>query len=509
MIVCRLGEGLQLRKLNSTQFIPLRGTKDAVEPFWSPDSKWIGFSVKGSLMKMQVPDGAPELLWKPAGVGGTWGSSGTILVGGEERLQAVPEAGGSASTLPKPKSMMGLFYPHFLPDGEHFLFFGGGPTPSEVGPTPSNLYLGGWSNGKWTLLPVLLRANCGEARYSQAHGGAVLFVQNDNLYAQKLNLAQARLEGSPVLLETSVASMGGMYPDTASFSVSSNGVLAWRPGRPYTEQLTWFDRHGNLVGTVGPPSWYLVVRLSPDERRIAALVGIPGGSELRVLETGQSGFLTILKPFFYTTGAVVWRGDSLHLLYTSENSGESFLVERSATGSSEMRQLGKVPAMTLNDISPDGTLLGMIQGTLHVVPPEGDRTPRPLLASEEQTRQGAFSPDGRWVVYASALAQELFVQSFPISGPRRQISTGGGTRPYWRRDGKEILYLGPDSWLYSVRLDPARGEFQPPERLFAVRIGPNNPVHFTLAATRDGSRILFDQAIDQPESRVITVALHR
>jgi len=507
MIVCRLGEGLQLRKLNSTQFIPLRGTKDALEPFWAPDSQWIGFNVNGALMKMQVPDGAPELLWKGGVSGGTWGGTGTILVSGARGLQAIPATGGSATTLSLPEQGFGAFYPHFLPDGEHFLFFRQAPS-SEGGPLVSNLYLGGWSGGKSTLPSALLRANCGEARYSPAHGGSVLFVQNDNLYAQKLNLARARLEGSPILVETPVAGSGGIYPDNSSFSVSANGVLAWRPGRVYMEQLTWLDRHGNALDAVGPPTRYLIARPSPDERRIAAVVWTPGGLELRVLETGQSAFLTILNPALRDVGAVVWRRDSLHLLYASMDSGESFLMERSATGSSEVRQLGKVPAMTLLDIAPDGTLLGMIHNTLHVVQPERDRTPRPLLASEEQTRQGAFSPDGHWVVYASALAQELFVQAFPISGPRRQISTSGGAMPYWRGDGKEILYLGADNWVYSVRSDPARGEFQPPERLFAVRIAPNSPNHFTLAATRDGSRILFDQAIDQPESRVINVALH-
>ena len=101
------------------------------------------------------------------------------------------------------------------------------------------------------------------------------------------------------------------------------------------------------------------------------------------------------------------------------------------------------------------------------------------------------------------------MQAFPISGPRRQISAGGGAMPYWRADGKEIIYLGTDSLVYSVRLDPAHGEFQRPERLFAVRTSPNSLEFFNLAVTRDGSRILFSHAIDQPESRMINVALHR
>jgi Tol biopolymer transport system component len=175
-----------------------------------------------------------------------------------------------------------------------------------------------------------------------------------------------------------------------------------------------------------------------------------------------------------------------------------------------VRDLGKVPSLRLYGAAPDGILLMMIAGTasrtLNLVSLEGDRTPRPLLASDEQTSQGVFSPDGRWIVYASAQAQELFVQAFPISGPRRQISAGGGSMPSWRGDGKEIVYLGPDSCVYSVRLDPERGEFHPPERLFAVRTATNSLEHFTLSVTLDGSRILFNQAIDQPESRVINVA---
>ena len=133
----------------------------------------------------------------------------------------------------------------------------------------------------------------------------------------------------------------------------------------------------------------------------------------------------------------------------------------------------------------------------------------PLVASGEQTSQGTFSRDGRWVAYASAPSDELFVQAFPISGPRRQISVSGGAMPAWRADGKEIVYLGLDGFVYSVRLDPARGEFQAAEPLFRVRNSPNSTEHLTLAVTREGSRILFAQAIDQPESGVINVALHR
>ena len=509
MIVCRLGAGLQLRKLNSTQFVPLHGTTDAVQPFWAPDSQWIGFFVNGAVMKMQVPDGAPEVLWKAKGnfAGGTWGSKGTILFGlGGSSLQAIPAAGGGVITLPLPKNSISGYFPHFLPDGEHFLF-SGAARPSEGELVARNFYLGGWSGGKWTLPAVPLASSSGEARYSSAYGGSLLFVRNDNLYAQELNLSRTRLEGSPILVETSVASSAGPVRSD-SFSVSRNGILAWRPGRAYAEQLTWFDRHGNPVETAGPIDAYLSARPSPDERRIAAIVITNIGQELRVLETGQSGFLTILSSNLRhgVPWSVVWRRDGLSLLYTRYTLTDIFLTEQSATGSSEARELGKVPSPSLFGIAPNGTLLMMVNNTLHLAPVEGDRTPRPLLASDEQTSQGAFSPDGRWVVYAAEPSNELFVQAFPISGPRKQISAGAGFMPYWRADGKEIVYLGQDNSVYSVRLDPARMEFHPPERLFAVRSAPNSTAHSTLAVSRDGARILFNQAIDQPESRVIDVA---
>jgi hypothetical protein len=516
MIVCRLGAGLQLRKLNSTQFVPLRGTTDAVEPFWAPDSQWIGFFVNGALMKMQVPDGAPELLWKNAvPAGGAWSRNGTILFGEGSGFKAIPATGGSAVPLPLPKPLDGAAFPHFLPDGEHFLFWGASFVTAESGHPESHFYLGAWAGGKWTLPPVPLTPNGGEMRYSPAYGGSVLFVRNDDLYAQKLDLARARLEGSPILVETNVAASTGII-HTDNFSVSAGGVLAWRPGRAYAEQLTWFDRHGNPMGTAGPPSDYLIARPSPDERRIAAIVLSGSGSALRVLDTGQSGFLTILNPDKLLAGfaSVVWRRDSLHLLYTWYKRDGAFLTEQSANGNSDVRDLGKLPTPVLEDVAPDGALLMTLPGaagrTLQLVPLEGDRTPRPLLTVSEQASQGAFSPDGRWVVYSSTEDQALFVQRFPISGPRTQISEAGGAMPSWRGDGREIVYLGRDSYVYSVRADPEHGDFhQPSERLFPVRSAPNSTTHRTLAISRDGSRILFNQAIDQPESRVINVVALR
>ena len=456
----------------------------------------------------KVPDGAPEQLWKTTsgfGGGGTWGRNGTILVG-YEGLLAIPSAGGSpvALKLPIPHSMA---LPHFLPDGEHFVFVEKTLPPSGSGPALCHVSLGGWSNGKWTLHPVPLKASHAEARYTSVLGGALLYLDGDNLYAQKLNWAEARLDGSPLLVEGPVAGSDGSVR-TADFSVSGDGVLVWRAGHKYSEQLTWFDRQGKVLETpLDRQATIFLARLSPDEKRIASLAWTESGSEVRVFGIAENGFLNILNPNprHRLFNSVLWRPDSLHLLYTWSEPGGTFLTEQAADGSGEARELGKLPGLWVHDVAVDGRLLMMVDGgrghqgdlSLHLMPLSGDRKPRPLLATDEQTAQGSFSPDRKWVLFSSAPTHELFVQAFPISGLRKQISSGGGRKPIWRSDGREIVYLGPDDWVYSVRLDASRGEFHTqPQRLFPVRTSPNSLEHSTLAVTRDGSRILFNQAVD-------------
>ena len=515
MVAACMGGSLHLRRMNTTRFASLRGTDNAQQPFWSADSQWIGYTFMGKLYKMQVPDGAPEVVADISiyTKGATWNSKGEILAGADG-LKLI-SASGAVTPVGKAgeKGIPELpYWPHFLPDGEHFIFSGRDPSQPDNGTAERGIYFAAWSDGQWKLRPVLLKPNLNEARYSPLHGGCVLYVQNDNLYAQKLNVAEAKLEGAPELVQTQVATTVDL--GASHFSVSENGVLAWRPGKAVLSRLTWFDREGNITGTTGPPGSYFRVELSPNGQRIA-VVSLRGDvPEYRVMESGQSGFLKIARsaPDAILGAGLLWEPDSDHILYRlmKPSAKQSSLMRHLASTAGGAHDLGPIPDAYpgfLDDISPDGKHLLYWQETLYVVPLGPDAKAPWVLEPNDQTFLGMFSPDGKWVVYQAGTSLQVFVQKFPVAETRKQISTNGGSMPFWRDDGKEILYLGEDHKLWSVAVDPARGEFRPAVPLFPVRVPPSTRVTRIYAATRDGSRILFDQPVEQPESRAINLAV--
>jgi serine/threonine protein kinase len=512
MVVAVIGNSLHLRRLNATRFTKLRGTDGGAQPFWSPDSQWIGFVLSNRIMKMQVPDGAPETVAEVSVYvkGSSWNTRGEILTA-SDGLKLLPPSG-------PPVQLAGAgmpespFWPHFLPDGETFIYSARDWNQPDNGTAERGIYLASWSGGQWRRRPTLLKANLNEARYSPLHGGCLLYVQNDNLYAQKLNTAEARLEGVPELVQSQVATSADL--SSSHFSSSANGVLAWRSGRAAMSQLTWFDREGHIAGTTGPSSSYFRVELSPDAQRVATVTFFGELPEYRVLESGQSGFLRIARSSrdLALGGGILWSRNNEHVLYRTQKPGEqdAALVEHLASTTGESRVIGRLPGGStpgfVDDISPDRKHLLYWQETIHVVPLGADAKAPWQLEPSDRTWAGMFSPDGNWVVYQGGNPWQIFVQRFPTAGPRKQISTANGRMPFWRGDGKEILYLGEDDRLWSVTVDLPRGEFGEAKPLFKVSPPPMTRVTRIYAATRDGSRILFSQVVAQPESKTIDVA---
>ena len=496
---------LHFRRLNSLQPEPLRGTEGvSSEWFWSPDSRSVAFPAGRELKKMRVPDGAPEVIARLSGPtrSGTWGSNGTILFAsigsGNFGLYAVSAAGGEAIRIDVPGLQDGSYYrPEFLPDGEDFLF-----AFLRQGSEEMEIYLATLHEGKPST-PVLLRKNESAARYTPAGGGHLLFVRNDSLYAQKLDLKRRRLEGEPEMLKQGVASAPAVA--IPYFSVSNSGLLAWRPGKATLYQLTLFDRQGKQTGTAGPPGPMLFVRLSPDQKRL--LAGNTHSAWL--LEPNQPGRLSVAA---LGESSWTWSPDGLRLL----TARRSRVVERPMSGVGDVRELADASHLdSVKDVSPDGkVLLYNAGGSLFSVALDGpaeERAPKPVVQTGELIYNPGFSPDGRWIVYRTTTVQNqntaIYIQPFPGPGLRKQISNGGNY-PVWRRDGKEIVYFDQDR-IWSVRVDVAGGELRAsaPQPLFSVRQSPGlvtglNP----LAITRDGSQIFFPQTIEQPDSGVIDVA---
>jgi len=314
-------------------------------PFWSADSKWVAFPAGGILRKVRVPDGAPEIVAQNLGFirGGTWNQDGTILIaapaeegaGLQLGLYVLPVRGPLTRTEVPGLKDGRYYYPEFLPNGSDFLFAFRPAYTEDTG-----IFLATLRDGK-VINPVRLMQNPTAAHYTPAGGGRILFVRNDNLYSQRLNSKERKLEGDGELIQQHVASAPGVA--LADFSVSRAGLLAWRPGTQALSQITVFDRQGKPVGTFGPPKDFNYLRLSPDETHLLAYA-----------ESSDSQLLERDKPALFGLGQMdwfVWSPDGSHLLGRQG----SRIVERSVTGAGEVRTLAEAPGLRyLHDISPDG-----------------------------------------------------------------------------------------------------------------------------------------------------------
>jgi dipeptidyl aminopeptidase/acylaminoacyl peptidase len=341
--------------------------------------------------------------------------------------------------------------------------------------------------------PALLFRNDTAARYTPASGGRILFVRNDNLYAQRLDLRKRSLEGDAELLVQGVASAPIAF--VAHFSVSRTGIVAWRAGRAGLSQVTVFDRQGHRIGTAGPPSPVRYLVLSPDEKRFLA----GSGNNAWLIEPDLPGRLSLGE-----VGWSLWSPDGKRLL------GQDGLkvVERSLL-SNDTREVAKLnQEILLNAITPDGKVL-VYQGAEEAVfsmrldGPSQGRIPQSLLRTGETINNPCFSPDGHWLVYQARTAENqelgIYVQPFPGPGLRKQIATSG-RYPMWRSDEKEIVYYDQDR-IWSVRVDSSGGGLRAaaPESLFAVSRPPGLVVPSSpLAISRDGSRIFFPHPVEQP-----------
>jgi Tol biopolymer transport system component len=508
-VIYSTARGLVLRRLDSLEETPVyTESRLADVPTWSPDGSQVLLrAVLRGLTRLPL-NGSPAVIWPQMGItrGLAWAPDGTVLAstigkpGGGE-LYLIPASGGKPTRLEVPGFTGGGFlFPEFLPDGKNFL----SAWVAAADQGDASLYLATLENGKLTRGPILLRKNTTAGHYSPAGGGKLMYVQNDKLYAQNLNLRRGTLEGEAEQVVDGVFSQVALH--RADFSVSRNGVLVWRAGRAGVAQLTWFDRAGAVLGTAGPPCLPSLVRLSQDENHV--LVETVGdGAGYSILEPNKSGY----TPFSESglSRAPLWMPDSLHILYGRREGNTVRVMERAAAGGTE-KELALVPGLiNLRDVSADGkVLLYRVEGTLYSVRLDG--SPEEAKPQEvTQTVQGRFSPDGRWVVYSETRSNgtEVYAQPFPSGGLPTQITSMGGEAPIWRGDGREILYR-KGATIYAVPVEVKGNTLHagPPEALFNVRL-PAGIVDASMpmAVTRDGSRILFAQGVEQPNPQLTYV----
>jgi serine/threonine protein kinase len=510
--------GIWIRALDSLQSQSLPGTEGAVQPFWSPDSSFVAFFAQGKLKKVAVAGGLPQTICDYADAlptGGAWSRAGTILfsssAGGVYRVSA---DGGVPAPIGKPAEKAIHLTQGFLPDGRHFL--DAMLDRADI----SGLYAGSLDG----TAPVRILPDLSQTVFvpptAPGRSGYLLYRLENTLMAQPFDPEGLRITGArfPVAEHLGFVLMGSMGSTFAgAFSASENGVLAYLSGEAQAnQQLVWMDRSGKRLGPAGPPGAYGNFRLAPDDKRILFVRRDDQslGYYLWVLDTtrGVTSRLTFGPASVFLP---IWSPDGRRVLFASFLSASLDLYVKAATGAGQEELLVKMGTRTGwgTDWSRDGRFI-LYQGSgprtgedLWIAPQFGDRRPYPYLQSQFNEQEGAFSPDGRWVAYVSDESgrNEIYAQAFPPSGAKFQISTGGGSEPYWRKDGKELFYVAANRNLMAVPVNPGPMlEVGLPKSLMPLpgnsdRQLPVSTDRHSYAVTSDGQRFLVvTQAVGGP-----------
>jgi Tol biopolymer transport system component len=508
---------LWTRPIDSLTAQPLAGTEEGSNPFWSPDGRFVGFYVGGSKLKKIDINGGPAQMLSDVqvGGGGTWNQDGVILFArnagdGLYRMSASGGASTRATTLDESRKEITHAWPYFLPDGRHFLYLARSVQRENTG-----IYVGTLDSSERKLLVNT------DSSAAYAPPGFLLFLRERTLMAQAFDAGSLQLSGEPF----AIAEQVGQNPTTgrAFFSVSQTGVLIFLSSSSSNTQLAWFDRAGKQLALLGSPAGDNSIRLSPDEKQLAvSRVDVQAGStDIWLID------LTRNVPSRFTfdpanENSPIWSPDRNRILFASNRSGVANVYQRLAngTGSDEVLFSSAQPAGPL-DWSPDekfllyGSVSPKTGGDLWILPLSGDQKPTPYIQTDFSEIQGRFSPNGRWVAYASNESGtfQVYVQSFPTSGGKWQISTNGGGQPQWRHDGKELFFLGPDRKLMAVEVNSAGSTFEAgvPKPLFETRtitIFPGFGGASYYAASGDGQRFLVSTLVGESVPTPLTVVLN-
>jgi hypothetical protein len=382
-------------------------------------------------------------------------------------------------------------WPQFLPDGQRFLYLARGGSTGKTG-----IYVQALGSN----LRTFLLATPGRAAIAS---GFLLFLRDNTLLGQRLELGSLRLEGEPVTVAEDIRTGGNNGRN--AFSVSENGVLAYRSGGGAGNvQITWHTRDGKPAGVALPAGDYAQIELSPDDKRLV-VERLPGGSnsgagvDLWLLDI-PSGVFSRLTSGPESERDPLWSPDSQHVVYSVD--GKESGIREMTVGTGETTVYADAKPNLLDDWSRDGKLLlfhTQVGNVVSVLPLSAERKPQVVFQTSFVTDQLRLSPDGRWVAYTSLESgqPEVYLAAFPSFTDRRQLSSGGGLMPRWRKDGKELYYFsfGSNRRVMAVEIrESAKLETGLPKTLFEtnIQVSLNN---YSYAVTGDGQKFLFREPV--------------
>jgi serine/threonine protein kinase/Tol biopolymer transport system component len=497
-------DSIWVQVLNELAAKKLEGTEGAVFPFWSADGKFVGFFADGHLKKVPAGGGPVTMLADaPNPRGGSWNQDNVIIYEPDYRdtLWRISANGGTPAKLTKFENGKHTTHrwPHFLPDGKHFLFFATNHSGSAA---EQGIYFGSLEDGSYTRV---LDSDAG----GQYASGYLLYHLQSQLLAQKFDPAKGTISGEPITLANLVEYDIGTWHTT--FTVSQNGLLAYEPGaKMLGNDLVWVDRSGNMLGKVAERAFHKGSgRFSPDGKQLAISMGDPQ-ADIWVLDLAR-GSKTRLTFGGATHQEPSWSADGQRVVYTRQN-GTSVIAgtsirARLANGGGQEEILLETnpsgPATFLSpQLSPDGRyLLYTMQSgpsgiAVWAMQLAGEKKPLPVIPAPPPPAriiQYRLSPDGKWLAYSSTESgrEEVYVTHFPSGEGKWQVSQNGGTFPVWRGDSKEVWYIGLDSlMLHAASVSVKGGEFGLESVKPLFQITYTTPVGTPYDLSPDGQRAI-------------------
>jgi serine/threonine protein kinase/Tol biopolymer transport system component len=501
------GIQLWLRPMDSVEARPIAGTDEAAFPFWSPDSRSIGFFARGKLRRVSR-DGGPvvDICPAPSGRGGSWNQDGVILFAPSPvgPLQRVSVSGGNSSdatALDETYGESGHRFPWFLPDGRHFLY---SATVGTCCPPakPAVVRIGVLDTREAT--PLLEAESV--AMYTSGH---VVYNRDGVVLARPFDAASGKFTGEPRPIADGVVSEGSRY---ASFSVSATGTLVHNAGSASLKQLTWFDRSGRTLGTVGEPAAYFSMALSADDSKVAAAITGAGAAETRrslhviAVPGGERRQVTFAPS---PDNVVIWSPDGRQILFGGNRGGipmvglltlatteeERILEGKALEGVFMPSDWSRTGEIFFSRAQSASGLSDLLTVTL------SDRTPKVYVQTPAVETNAAVSPDGKWVAYESRDAGmvRVVVRRFPATTEQHVVGTDLAA-PLWSPDGRELFFVTETGdALMSVKVEQLEPfQFAQPRRLFMVKTAPPGGVSRHYAVSRDGTRFLVAVRLPAP-----------
>jgi len=498
-----------VRPMNAPEAHLLPGTEGATFPFWSPDSRSLGFFAGGKLKTTDLSGGSAFAVCDaPFGRGGAWGPGGVILFAPEAvaAIQRVSAGGGTPVPVTKidPAHLTSHRWPFFLPDGRHFLYL----VVNSRDPASDAVYYAS-VDGRENRPLFQSQSN---AVYG---GGFLLFIRGGQLMARPFEPASGTLRGEVQRLASGVMEDASTWHMDAS--ASNNGLLVFGNGGTGDEQLVWVDRNGKQIATVVDKLANLqTAKLSPQGDRIALEIDNGAGAhDIWVFDVAR-GVQTRLTFGPVENDSPVWSSDGKWIVYTSvESNIHTKLYRKPSDGSgAEELLLSDDQVAVATDWSRDGKYLlysrgpSAINWEIWAVPLEGERKPwlvAPRTANSFSA-EGHLSPDGHWLVYTSQESgnREVYVVAFRGGQGKWQVSTNGGYQSQWSRDGKQLYYFNQASrTVFAVPVKEVNGGLQFGAAQALASNSTSNQLGF-YDISPDGKKILLN-LISQQVSQSVTV----